>query len=144
MLPSEGATSGYSVTLQMGWLLLLVAWAVTGLLHRNLRVRIGMTDIAMIVFIVLHTVSALVMLKAGQPRQTLNMLWHWVALGTAFFMFRQLIRGSHERRAIFAVGIALAVCLSMHGYHQYFVSMPQARQEFEQDPDGKLAEARLD
>lgn len=141
LLPSEGAPSGFSVSLQMGWLVLLTAFAVVGLLRRDLRLSVSPTDLAMLVFVSLHSISALVLLDAGQPRQTLNMMWHWISFAAAYFLFRQLIRTSQEQRAVLAIGISLAVCLSMHGYYQYFVSMPQARHQFEQDPDGMLAMA---
>ena len=138
LLPSEAAPSGGSVSLLMAWFALFAAFATTSAFQRNLRLRIGATDIAFVVFIALHTVSAILLADTGQPRQTLNMLWQWVGFGVAFFLIRQVVRTAHESRALVAVMIAFAVCLSMHGYYQYCYSMPQARREFEADHEGLL------
>jgi O-antigen ligase len=139
LIYSEAAHSGLGVSLLMGWFVLGAAFIVTGAVQRNLRLRIGATEIAVLVFVALHTLSALVLADAGQPRQTLNMLWQWVGFGVAFLLVRQVVRTHQESRALVVVMIALAVCLSMHGYYQYFFSMPEARHAYEADPEGTLA-----
>lgn len=149
LIPSEAATTGsvtqygLGVSLLMAWLILCAAYFVTGAVQRNLRLRIGAMEIAMLGFVASHTFSALVLADAGQPRQTLNMLWQWVGFGVAFVMVRQVARTPAESRALVAVLIALAVCLSMHGYHQYFHSMPEARRAYAEDPEGMLAKVGI-
>ncbi|MEX0819925.1 MAG: O-antigen ligase family protein [Pirellulaceae bacterium] len=143
ILPSEAATSGLGVSLLMAWFVLCAGYVVTGAVQHNLRLRIEASDIAVLVFVALHTLSALVLGDAGQPRQTLNMLWQWVGFGVAFLLVRQVVRTPTESRALVAVMIALAVCLSMHGYYQYFHSFPEARREFAADPEGMLAQVGI-
>ena len=138
LLPSEAAPSGLGVALLMAWFVVAAAYVVMGVFQQRLRLRIGATEIAVLVFIALHTLSALVLADAGQPRQTLNMLWHWVGFAVAFLLVRQVLHTPQESRALVSVMMALAVCLSMHGCFQYFHSMPEARREFEADHDGLL------
>ncbi|HRX77749.1 MAG TPA: O-antigen ligase family protein, partial [Pirellulaceae bacterium] len=144
LIPSEAAPAGLGVALLMAWFALFSAFVVTGAVQGTLRLRLSATDVAVFVFITLHTVSALVLADAGQPRQTLNMLWQWIGFGVAFLLVRQVVRTAAESRALVAVMIALAVCLSMHGYFQYFYSMPEARREYEADRDGRLAQVGID
>jgi hypothetical protein len=127
----------------MAWFVLCATFLVTAALQRNMRLRLGATEIALLVFIALHTLSALVLADAGQPRQTLNMLWQWLGLGVAYILVRQVVRTPEESRALVVVMIALAVCLSMLGCDQYFRSMPQARRVYAADPDGELSEAGI-
>ncbi len=149
LVPSEAAhsgraaQSGLGITLLMAWFVLCAAFLITAALQRNMRLRLGATEIALLVFIALHTLSALVLADAGQPRQTLNMLWQWIGLGVAYLLVRQVVRTPEESRAVVVVMIALAVCLSMLGYDQYFRSMPQARRAYAADPDGMLAKAGI-
>ena len=143
LIPSEAAPLGLGVSLLMAWFVLCAAFFVTGAVQHNLRLRIGATDIAVLVFMALHTLSALVLADAGQPRQTLNMLWQWVGFGVAFFLVRQVVRTAQESRALMVVMIALAVCLSMHGYFQYFYSLPEARRVYQANPDAELAKAGI-
>ncbi|MEO8497411.1 MAG: hypothetical protein ABI614_20260, partial [Planctomycetota bacterium] len=143
LIPSEAAPSGLGVALLMAWLVLLAAFIVTGAIQRDLRLRIGATEIAVLIFVALHTLSALVLADAGQPRQTLNMLWHWVGFGVAFLLVRQVVRTPQESRALVVAMIALAVCLSMHGYYKYFYDMPAARRAYEKDREGWLAKAGI-
>ncbi|MDA1054725.1 MAG: O-antigen ligase family protein [Planctomycetota bacterium] len=143
LIPSEAVPKGLGVSLLMAWFVLCAGFIVTGAVQRNLRLRIGAIEIAMLLFVALHTLSALVLADAGQPRQTLNMLWQWVGFAVAFLLVRQVVRTPRESRALVAVMIALSVCLSMHGYYQYFYSMPQARREYWADPEGELARARV-
>ncbi|HUG66752.1 MAG TPA: O-antigen ligase family protein [Pirellulaceae bacterium] len=143
LIPSELAPAGRGVSLLMAWFVLAAAFMVTGAIQGRLPLRFGATDIAVLVFIALHTLSALILADAGQPRQTLNMLWQWAGFGVAFFLVRQVVRTPQEARALIAVMIALAVCLSMHGYYQYFHSMPEARREVEADHEGLLVQQGL-
>lgn len=128
----------------MCWLLVLFAATASTATQEQPRFRFRATDAAMIVFLVLHTISALVMAQYGQPRQTLNMLWHWIGLGASFLLIRQLVRTAVEARAIVIVMVALSVCVAMHGYYQYFYSMPVSRRAYDADPDGELRKIGLD
>lgn len=144
LVPSEAAVAGASIVLIMGWLVVFAATSLSNVAAEQPRLRFGSVDAAVIIFLVLHTISALIMAQHGQPRQTWNMLWHWVSLGVAFLLMRQLMRTAAEARATVVVMIALAVCLSMHGYYQYFYDLPKTRRHYETDPDAALRTVGLD
>ncbi|MBI2477620.1 MAG: hypothetical protein HYV60_02920, partial [Planctomycetia bacterium] len=110
LIPSEAAPAGLGISLLMAWFVLASAFIVSGALQQRLQLRFGATDIAVLVFVALHTLSALVLADAGQPRQTLNMLWQWVGFGVAFVLVRQVVRTRQESRALVVVMMALAVC----------------------------------
>jgi len=143
LIPSEAAPAGISVVLTLGWLLLLTGCLCSAAWRGDFQLHVGLADIALICFLLLHTLSALVALYSGQPRQTLNMLWHWLGLGCAYLLLRHLLRHPAERRAMTAAMLALAVCLSLHGYYQYFHSFPQTRRAYEADAERTLAQAGI-
>ena len=140
LIPSEIAASGASIGLIMLWLLLLLAVAVSNATADRPVIRFGSVDAALLAFLALHTISCLVMARYGQPRFTLNVMWNWISLGAAFLLLRQLLRTAAESRALIVVMIALAVCLSMHGYYQYSYGFPKSRRVYAADPDKALRE----
>jgi O-antigen ligase len=145
LLPSESAASqGTGTVIVTLWCILLLAWAVSGLLDGGLRIRGGIDQAAVLVFSVWLWVSGLGMARSGQPRATLNACWVWLSLAIGFFLARQLLDRQRTIRALVAVMISLAVGLSVHGYHQYFWSLPQAREEYAADPDKVLREAGIE
>lgn len=145
LIPSESAAElGTGALLIMLWLLLLVAWLVTTLLCKQTAFRFGRIDTAVVVFLVLHSLSAIITAGGGHARPTINMLWQWLSFGVCFLLARQLIRTAAETRVVCAVMISLAVALSMLGYYQQFHSMAQLRDEYERDPDRVLREAGID
>ena len=141
--PSEAAVGGAGMVLVLGWFAVLAGLLLGMALRRRVELHWGVTDWAVAAFLVLHTVSALVMASHGQPRQTWNMLWHWLSFGVGFFLVRQLCRQAVEQRALTAVMLGLAVAISMFGYDQYFLTMPQTRAKYERDPDAELRRVGL-
>jgi tetratricopeptide (TPR) repeat protein len=134
---SVAAALGTGVMLVMLWLVLLVAWLATGLPRPQFEIRVGWTDAAIGVLLLLHSLSAVAVVVTGQgsARPELNMMWQWVSFGVTFFLIRQLVRSRAECRALCAVMIGLAVALSMHGYFQYAYSLPLMRAEYAANPD---------
>ena len=142
LLPSESAAShGTGAVLIMLWLVLLLGWLAVGVWEGRLTVRTGPTVWALLAFAVWYSLSAAVMARYGQPRASWNYLWLWLSLILGGILARQLLRTALECRAIVAVMIALAVGLSVHGYYQYFWSMPATRAAFQRNPEKVLAEA---
>ena len=142
LLPSESAAShGTGAVLIMLWFVLLLGWLAVGVWEGRLTVRTGPTVWALLAFAVWYSLSAAVMARDGQPRASCNYLWLWLSLILGGILARQLLRTALECRAIVAVMIALAVGLSVHGYYQYFWSMPATRAAFQRNPDKVLAEA---
>ena len=97
----------------------------------------------MLLLIVWNTVAALWAVHRGTPRPAVNMLWEWVGMGLCFFLARQFIVTSRERRAVAAVMVALAVAVSGYGLYQRCYEMPQTRAMYEANPDRALRDAGL-
>ena len=57
--------------------------------------------------------------EGANPGLVINTLWQWVTFGVVFFVVRQVVCRPAECRAIVAVMIALAVCLSVYAFYQY-------------------------
>ncbi len=136
MVPSESAAvSALGLPFVLVWLLLIAGWLWGMAVTRSWRMQLGWSDMAMLIFLGCHSLSALVMAPQGQPRQAHNMLWQWVTLGLCLIVGRNLIRGEGARRAVVSVFIGLASCLATYSFFQYKVSMPAARAEFQTNPD---------
>jgi len=123
----------------MLWLLLLVTWCTAKLLLKDYSLHAARTTCAFGILLVLIVISAVVMLRHGHPRPMINTVWQWISFGIAFFLCREILRCDIQRRAMVAVMLAMAVCLSAHGYYQYTISMPNTRRDFEANPEAMLA-----
>ncbi len=104
-------------------------------------VRADWADLALAIFLLLHTSSAVWALRTGAPRPAVNMMWEWIGLGVGYFLVRQLLVESREIRAIVVVMIGLAAALSCFGLEQYFISLPADQARWIKDPDGVLRNA---
>jgi O-antigen ligase len=145
LVPSEAAVElGSSVVLLMLWLLVLVIWLGTLACRPAAGCRFGVVDAALLVFLALHTLSAVVMARYGHGRPTVNALWQWVGFGVCCFLLRQLLRSAAEIRAVLVVMVALAVGLSVFAGYQYFHTLPQLRAEYQRDPERALRQAGVD
>lgn len=142
LLPSEAATpEGTHSTLGMLWCLLLGCWSAAALVQLVPPLRLDWTLIAALVLIGLHSLSAVVMSQTdGGGRLALNTLWVWVNYGIGAFLLRQLITSAVQCRAVVAVMVALALCLSTHAYFQYFVSQPAFQTAYKANPEKFLKE----
>ncbi|MFV1965881.1 MAG: O-antigen ligase family protein [Pirellulaceae bacterium] len=144
LLPSEtAAREGTGVLLITLWLAFLVAWLASAAWYGRLEIRNGSLVVLLLLMVTCHSASALVMGQYGQPRYSFNMLWQWVSLGASCFLALQVVRKGVECRAFAAVAIALAVCLSSHGYYQYFYSLPKTRSAFAENPEEELRKAEV-
>ena len=141
ILPSEAATpEGTHATLSMLWCLLLCCWSAAALARLVPPMRLDWTLIAGLILIGLHSLSAIAMGNSGGGRLALNTLWVWVDYGIGAFLLRQLIASAVQSRAIVAVMVALALCLSAHAYYQYFVSQPAFQKAYKANPEKFLKE----
>lgn len=144
LLPSEAAASeGTGIVLVMLWLVLLVAWCMGKMLRKDYSLYAASTACVFGILLVLIVISTVVMRSQGHPRPMINTVWQWISFGIAFFLCREVIRSDIQRRAMVAVMLAMAVCLSGHGYYQYTISMPKTRKEYEANPDATLAAAGI-
>ncbi len=139
LIASEGAVAfGTHVVLVMGWLLLTIVWLARCLLQPCPVWHIGPSGAALVLFLIAHSVSAVVMLHAGHARSALNALWLWVSFGLAFLTVRQLIRSGSQQRAVCSMLIALSVGMAAYGMYQVAYSNPHQREAYAKDPDAFL------
>lgn len=132
---SEGTVMfGAAAALHVAWLLVLVGWTLAKLWQGG-DLQIGATGIAALALISLHTLSALVMGSQGNLRHALNILWQWIAYGTAAFLIRQLVRSQLQCRALVVIMIGLAAVEATHGYYEYFVLTPARLAAFRENPE---------
>ncbi len=144
LFPSEAvADQGDGLPVVMLWLALCVCFMLGAIGRRDVRIRFGLTDAAVLILIALHTIAAVVAATHLSARPAVNMLWEWIAMGAMFFLARQLITTQREARAVVAVMIALAVGLSSYGLYQYAYEMPHSRAEYAADPDSAMRAAGL-
>ncbi len=142
LIPSEAAVAfGSHVVLTMAWLVLTVAWLFRCLLDEKPVWHIGPTGVTLMVFLGVHSLSAVVMMHQGHGRPTLNALWLWISLGMTFLAVRQLARRGIEQRALVSVLIAMAVGFSAYGLFQTTFVYPQQRARYRANPDRVLNEA---
>ncbi len=130
---SVGVRIGQGVMLAVAWLVLWITWMLASLLQPTYEIRFGWTGALLTLFLLAHSLSAVVLVLTGDgyARPALNVLWQWVSFGAVFFLARQMLRTETHCRALCVVMIAMAVCLSAHGYAQYFYEDPLQRERFE-------------
>jgi hypothetical protein len=144
LFPSESAAqSGDGLSVVMLWLALSVFWLLGAIGRRTFSLRLGWTDTAVLLLVAWTTISALWAVRYGTPRPAVNMLWEWIGLGMCFFLARQFIVTSRERRAIAAVMVALAVGISGYGLYQAAYELPQTEVRYKANPDQALRDAGL-
>ncbi len=144
LFPSESAAmEGDGLPVVMLWIAILLFWTLGAIGQREVPIRFGWTDVAVLLLIGLHTLAGVVAAARASPRPAVNMLWEWIGMGLAFFLARQFVVTPREVRAVLVVMIALAVGLSGYGLYQYFYEMPQTRAEYAADPDAKIRDAGL-
>jgi hypothetical protein len=138
--PSESvAWRGDGLPLDLIWLVALLGWATAAWHDRRVTVRAGWIDAGVALLVAWSAVAAIHSAQVDAPRPAMNMLFNWLALGAALWLWRQLIADEREVRTLIAVFVAIAVGISGYGLHQYFVSLPADRARYLADPDAALA-----
>lgn len=79
----------------------------------------------------------------GNLRMATNEAWLWVSAAAIFSASRLLTTRLGTRRSLLALFVVCSVGLSVHGLHQYFVTLPANRLLYQQDPDAVLALAGI-
>ncbi|MBX9789566.1 MAG: O-antigen ligase family protein [Pirellulales bacterium] len=143
--PSESvAWRGDGLPLDLFWLLTLLGWATAAWHDRQVFVRTGWIDAGMLLLVAWSVIAAGHAAVVDASRPAINMLWSWLAVGAAFWLWRQLVADDREARTVVAVMLAIAVGISGYALYQYFVSLPADRAMYLDDPDAALAAEGLD
>ena len=79
----------------------------------------------------------------GNLRMATNEAWLWLSAAAIFSASRLLTTSLGTRRSLLALLVVCAVGLSVHGLHQYFVTLPANRLRYQQDPDAVVALAGI-
>jgi hypothetical protein len=141
LLPSEGVSwIGDGQPFNLLTLVLAAACMLLAIAEGGLARRPNLADVAVGVLVLLMVVSAYVASEVGNARLSANMLFEWVALGTIFFLTRQLVRTPRETRALATSMVALATVLASYGLYQVFIGLPATRAAYAEDPDAAMRE----
>ena len=143
LVPSEAVRDGQGILLIAGWFVAFGCWVCAGCLQSRMRMRWRWIDTAVLCFFVVFAISALMVRGEGNVRYALNTMWSWVSMGVLYLGLRQWICSPTATRAICAAMIAVSVCLSAHGLHQYFVKLPELRRSYEADKRSFLQEVGI-
>ncbi len=80
----------------------------------------------------------------GNLRMATNEGWLWVSAAALFTAARRLFESLPARQSILLLLIVCASGLSVHGLHQYFISLPENRAQYQRDPERILQLAGIE
>lgn len=109
-------------------LLLVSTVAVaSALIGGELRLRFSWADAAVLTLFGLVALSAS---NAVDRRPAINLSWEWVAFGLAYLLLRSLPRTRNESVALAAALVATAVAVSVYGFYQVGVELPELQRRY--------------
>lgn len=147
VLITADATSVYEGESLPQVLMLLAAGLVASFgkllpLPEGPKARLPLALLAAIVgWLALSSISATWL---ANGRAAWNGFWHVAGLIVFGCLFSRLCRWPNVARVAAQLLVIGAMMLAVHAVHQYYVSMPEARARYEQNPDRELAELGLD
>jgi len=80
----------------------------------------------------------------GNNRSSLNMFWQYVGAAFCSVVLTVYASSGSRRRGLLQLFLFLCFGLAIHGLHQYWISMPADRKEFELDPVTMMRMAGID
>ena len=143
LVPGEAVRDGQGILIIAGWFVLFGCWVGAGLLQSRIRIRWRWIDTAVLLFFVIFSISTVMVRGEGNVRYAINTMWSWSSMGVLYFGLRQWVCSPQSMRAVCAAMLAVSVCLSAHGLHQYFVKLPELRRSYEADKRGVLDEVGI-
>jgi hypothetical protein len=123
--------------LTLGWFLTAAGWASGRVWSRQTAWYVGLAEAGFLVVVGLVFGSAF--WAAAYKHPAYLIAWEWLALLTAFFLVRQLVRNLEDSKRLLAVLLASGVSLSAYAAYQYTVELPAMRVRFAPNTE----EARL-
>ncbi len=79
----------------------------------------------------------------GNLRAATNEAWLWISGAAVFTCSRRLLRTGSIQASVLGLLVVCATGLAVHGLHQQFISLPQSRSEYRENPDKMLRDAGL-
>lgn len=130
----------------MLWLVLLLGWALAGVLRGQTPIVFDRTTMLVLVVTLLPGVSAaaLALTADGNARLAFNLGWQWASFGILFFLARQWLQNAADARMLAAVMVSIAVGMSVFAVVQFTYLQPQTRAAYEQNPERVLRDLGLD
>ena len=143
LVPSEAVRDGQGILIIAGWFVVFGCWVGAGVLQSRMQIRWRWIDTAILLFFVAFAASTMMVRGEGNVRYAVNTMWSWSSMGVVYLALRQWTWSPKAMRAICAAMLAVSVCLSVHGLHQYFVKLPELRRSYEADKRSVLDEVGI-
>ncbi|MEO1616426.1 MAG: O-antigen ligase family protein [Planctomycetota bacterium] len=80
---------------------------------------------------------------SGSLRDATNEAWLWVAGAATISASRRLLVHLRIQQMMLALLVAVGALLAAHALHQQWISLPETRQAFLEDPDGMMRQAGI-
>lgn len=80
----------------------------------------------------------------GNLRMATNEAWLWISAAAVFTASRYLLDRIAARRALLLLMLVCGCGLAFHAMHQYYISLPESRAQYQRDPDAVLRAAGFD
>lgn len=126
------------------WVLAILVVAGTALtaslIGGRFRFRLSWTDVAVVSLAFLVGFSST---RGLDRRVAINLAWEWAGLGFAYVLIRNLPRTRGESTALAGALAATAVAVSVYGFYQTRVELPELQARFLRNPEQVLQQADL-
>ena len=131
LVPTEGSVQGETLWMVQLWLAAGAMWAWGALRAGEFRLRWDRLDWWLWVIVAGHVLSAIAVWRiGGDKRLAVNMLWEWIGLGIAFFLWRQVASSRFDRMQIATVMVTATAAIAALGIYQHYVWYQRTAAEY--------------
>ena len=122
-----------SLWLTLFWFVTAAGWGAWRIWSRQAAWYGGILEAGFLLLVGLVFLSAF---KAASYKHPAYLIaWEWLALLTAFFLIRQLVRSLEDVKRLLAVFLASGLSLSGYAIYQYAVELPAIQARFNLSPE---------
>ena len=111
--------------------------------NRSMLCWSGLLDVIPWLLAIWMTIAALATSPPGNLRMATNEMWLWIAAASIFTAARRLLAPRQSRQAMLLLLIGFASASAVHGLHQHWISLPENRRAYQDDPEEVLRLARI-
>ncbi len=119
--------------LTLFWFLTAAGWAGWRVWSRQTAWYVGLVEAGFLALVGLVFGSAFWAASYKHPAYLIA--WEWLALLTAFFLVRQLVRNLEDSKRLLAVFLASGLSLSAYAVYQYTVELPAMQARYGSNPE---------